>query len=182
MHRDLLLPVAQPELQIERFGVPFDGPRGHLSSEAYRDAGRLAQAVEMFTLALDANDRGTLNFTFTTATVSGIGTGATAIQCIPHLGESAKHLYVFQRTPSSVDVRANRPTDPEWAQSLEPGWQRRRIENFSTLTSGAFSVGPADGPEATGWSVEEMVHDLEALRHIEGEVVDAEFEDLGEKK
>ncbi len=36
-----------------------------------------------------------------------IGTGATAIQCIPHLGESAKHLYVFQRTPSSIDVRNN---------------------------------------------------------------------------
>ena len=38
-----------------------------------------------------------------------IGTGATAVQCIPHVGESAGHLYVFQRTPSSIDVRANRP-------------------------------------------------------------------------
>ncbi len=68
-----------------------------------------------------------------------IGTGATAVQCIPHLGESARQLYVFQRTPSSVDVRANRPTDPEWAASLEPGWQKRRMENFSTLISGGYA-------------------------------------------
>ncbi|MDQ1425285.1 MAG: hypothetical protein QOD72_2783 [Acidimicrobiaceae bacterium] len=65
-----------------------------------------------------------------------IGTGATAIQCIPHLGEFAKHLYVFQRTPSSVDFRNNRETDPEWANSLEPGWQQRRMDNFNILVSG----------------------------------------------
>jgi len=67
-----------------------------------------------------------------------VGTGATAVQCIPHLGESAGHLYVFQRTPSSVDVRANRPTDPEWAKSLEPGWHKRRMDNFHILTAGGF--------------------------------------------
>ena len=65
-----------------------------------------------------------------------IGTGATAVQCVPHLGEGAKHLYVFQRTPSSIDVRGNRPTDPEWAASLEPGWQQRRMENFNNLVTG----------------------------------------------
>ena len=67
-----------------------------------------------------------------------IGTGATAVQCVPHLGEHAKELYVFQRTPSSIDVRANRPTDPEWVSSLEPGWQRRRMENFNNLVSGVY--------------------------------------------
>ena len=51
-----------------------------------------------------------------------IGTGATAVQCVPHLGETAKELYVFQRTPSSIDVRGNKPTDPDWAKSLTPGW------------------------------------------------------------
>ena len=65
-----------------------------------------------------------------------IGTGATAVQAIPHLAAGAKHLYVFQRTPSSIDVRDDRSTDPDWAASLEPGWQRRRIENFGILTSG----------------------------------------------
>ena len=68
--------------------------------------------------------------------VAIIGTGATAIQCVPHLGRHAKHLYVFQRTPSSVDVRGNKPTDPEWVKTLTPGWQKRRMENFNTMFSG----------------------------------------------
>ncbi len=71
--------------------------------------------------------------------VAIIGTGATAVQCIPHLGETAEHLYVFQRTPSSIDVRANRDTDPAWAASLGPGWQKARMENFNTLVSGGFA-------------------------------------------
>jgi cyclohexanone monooxygenase len=70
--------------------------------------------------------------------VGVIGTGATAVQCVPHLGEAAAELYVFQRTPSSIDVRNNRPTDPEWARSLEAGWQQRRMDNFNVLVSGGF--------------------------------------------
>ncbi len=66
-----------------------------------------------------------------------IGTGATAVQCIPHLGASAKQLFVFQRTPSSVDVRNNRETDQEWAKSLKPGWQQERMDNFNLVVSGA---------------------------------------------
>jgi cation diffusion facilitator CzcD-associated flavoprotein CzcO len=65
-----------------------------------------------------------------------VGTGATAVQCIPHLGSSSKQLFVFQRTPSSIDVRNNRETDAEWASSLEPGWQLRRQDNFNTLVTG----------------------------------------------
>jgi len=71
--------------------------------------------------------------------VAIIGTGATAVQCVPHLGEWAKELFVFQRTPSSIDVRANRPTDPEWAASLQPGWQQHRMDNFNILVSGGFA-------------------------------------------
>ena len=67
-----------------------------------------------------------------------IGTGATAVQCVPHIGAMAEQLYVFQRTPSSIDVRGNRPTDPEWAKNLEAGWQQNRINNFSILVSGGF--------------------------------------------
>ncbi len=67
-----------------------------------------------------------------------IGTGATAVQCVPHLGEAAEHLYVFQRTPSSIDVRANRDTEPSWAQSLKPGWHKQRMDNFNILVSGGF--------------------------------------------
>ncbi|MFZ5669509.1 MAG: flavin-containing monooxygenase [Pseudomonadota bacterium] len=81
--------------------------------------------------------------------VGVIGTGATAVQCVPHLGEGARHLYVFQRTPSSIDVRDNRPTDPEWARSLEPGWQQRRMDNFNTLVSGGYEPEDLVGD---GWT------------------------------
>lgn len=65
-----------------------------------------------------------------------IGTGATGLQCIPHLGRDAAQLYVFQRTPSTVAERDNRPTDPQWAAGLQPGWQRMRMENFTRVTCG----------------------------------------------
>ncbi|WP_198956179.1 NAD(P)/FAD-dependent oxidoreductase [Archangium sp. Cb G35] len=65
-----------------------------------------------------------------------IGTGATAVQVVPQLGASAKQLYVFQRTPSSIGVRGNQPTDEAWAKSLKPGWQEERIRNFTALVSG----------------------------------------------
>ncbi len=68
--------------------------------------------------------------------VGVVGTGATALQCVPELGKWAKHLYVFQRTPSSVDVRNNRETEPSFASTLTPGWQQRRMDNFNTLVSG----------------------------------------------
>ncbi|HWP66256.1 MAG TPA: NAD(P)/FAD-dependent oxidoreductase [Candidatus Limnocylindria bacterium] len=68
-----------------------------------------------------------------------IGTGATAVQCIPPLGRDAKELFVFQRTPSSIDVRNNHPIDPEWFNTLEPGWQQRWLTNFATLQTGGFA-------------------------------------------
>jgi cation diffusion facilitator CzcD-associated flavoprotein CzcO len=71
--------------------------------------------------------------------VGVIGTGATAVQVVPHVAASAAELFVFQRTPSSIDVRANRPTDESWVASLDPGWQRKRMENFTLLTSGGFA-------------------------------------------
>ncbi|MGB1088398.1 MAG: flavin-containing monooxygenase, partial [Alphaproteobacteria bacterium] len=46
--------------------------------------------------------------------VAIIGTGATSVQCVPHLSKTCGKLYVVQRTPSSVDVRANEPIDPDW--------------------------------------------------------------------
>ncbi|GAA1463031.1 flavin-containing monooxygenase [Williamsia maris] len=68
--------------------------------------------------------------------VAVVGTGATGVQIIPHLGRDAQQLFVFQRTPSSVDVRDQRPTDPDWAASLQPGWQRERMNNFLEIVSG----------------------------------------------
>ncbi len=65
-----------------------------------------------------------------------IGTGATSIQCIPYLAESSQKLYAFQRTPSSVLVRDNQATDRQWADTLAPGWQQARMENFNRVVSG----------------------------------------------
>jgi cation diffusion facilitator CzcD-associated flavoprotein CzcO len=68
-----------------------------------------------------------------------IGTGATAVQCIPALGRDAGELFVFQRTPSSIDVRNNHAIDPEWFSALGPGWQQRWLDNFVTLQTGGFA-------------------------------------------
>jgi cyclohexanone monooxygenase len=65
-----------------------------------------------------------------------IGTGATAVQCVSYLGESAKQLYVFQRTPSGVDPRNDHPTDMEWADTLKPGWQVQRQKDFTAVITG----------------------------------------------
>ena len=63
---------------------------------------------------------------------------STAVQCVPHVGAWARELYVFQRTPPSIGVRANKPTDPEWASRLQPGWQKERMDNFNILVAGGF--------------------------------------------
>jgi cyclohexanone monooxygenase len=95
-----------------------------------------------------------------------IGTGATAVQCVPHLGAWAKQLYVFQRTPSSIDVRNNRPTDPAWAASLQPGWQQRRMDNFNVLVSGGHQD---EDLVADGWT--DIIRNLGmmALKRAEAE-------------
>ncbi|MET9038363.1 flavin-containing monooxygenase [Streptomyces mirabilis] len=76
--------------------------------------------------------------------VAVIGTGASGIQVVPHLARSARHLYVFQRTPSYIDERGNVPTDPEWVKTLEPGWQKERQRNFHTAAFEAFAPGQPD--------------------------------------
>ncbi len=96
-----------------------------------------------------------------------IGTGATAVQCVPHLGASAKELFVFQRTPSSIDVRDNRPTDPEWAKSLKPGWQKERMENFNTLTSGGIVE---EDLIQDGWT--EIIRNLISMANYRGKGFD----------
>lgn len=76
--------------------------------------------------------------------VAIIGTGATSIQVVPYLARDAQHLYVFQRTPSSVDVRNNAPTDPEWVKTLQPGWQKERQRNFHAWTFEGMALGQPD--------------------------------------
>ena len=82
--------------------------------------------------------------------VGVIGTGATAVQCIPPLARDCGELFVFQRTPSSVDVRDNRPTDPAWFESIAvAGWQQRWLENFAENQSIAF---PDEDLVMDGWT------------------------------
>lgn len=76
--------------------------------------------------------------------VAIVGTGATAIQAVPHLGRHAKKLYVVQRTPSTVDRRENPPTDIDWVQSLKPGWQKERQQNFQRGAISGLLPGEPD--------------------------------------
>ncbi len=75
-----------------------------------------------------------------------IGTGATAVQVIPELAKIVKELYVFQRTPSSIDVRDQRETTQEeieqWSQ--EPGWARARRERLAKISSGRTALKAND--------------------------------------
>ncbi|MGU3583607.1 flavin-containing monooxygenase [Rhodococcus sp. C26F] len=68
--------------------------------------------------------------------VAVVGTGATGVQVVPYLAADAKELVVVQRTPSVVQPRNNRKTDPAWAASLKPGWQYERHDNFNGIISG----------------------------------------------
>ena len=82
--------------------------------------------------------------------VAIIGTGATSVQCVPHLARACKDLYVFQRTPSSVDVRDNKPIDPNWfAEISTEGWQQRWLENFTANQAGGVA---ADDLVQDGWT------------------------------
>jgi cyclohexanone monooxygenase len=75
-----------------------------------------------------------------------IGTGATAVQAIPELAKVAKELYVFQRTPSTIDVRDQRATTDEereiWAR--EPGWARARRARFAKISGGRTAMKAND--------------------------------------
>jgi cyclohexanone monooxygenase len=76
--------------------------------------------------------------------VAIVGTGASGIQCVPFLARHAKHLYVFQRTPSYIDDRGNTPIDAEMIKALGPGWQKRRQANFHTAAFVGFGPGDKD--------------------------------------
>ena len=129
-------PMHVPKLP----GIPglesFKGHSFHTSRWDYRYTGGDASGAPMQRLA----DK----------RVAIIGTGATAVQCIPHLARACKQLLVFQRTPSSIDVRDNRPTDPHWFAGIAtPGWQRRWLENFAANQTGAL---PESDLVMDGWT------------------------------
>lgn len=98
--------------------------------------------------------------------VAILGTGATSIQAVPYLAKYAKHVYVIQRTPSSVDERRNLPTDPEWVKSLKPGWQAERRGNFQRASNEVIIPGEGDLVQDI-WT--EINNNLDAEREARGE-------------
>ncbi|MEV5835053.1 NAD(P)/FAD-dependent oxidoreductase [Nocardia sp. NPDC052112] len=76
--------------------------------------------------------------------IAVIGTGASGVQAIPHLARGARHLTVFQRTPSYIFERDNHPTDPEWVRTLQPGWRAERQRNFHNAAFAFYSPGEPD--------------------------------------
>ena len=108
--------------------------------------------------------------------VALIGTGASGLQALLPLAEAAAHVYVFQRTPSAIGVRGNQLTDPSFAQTLAPGWQRERMDNFQSIMLGrAVEADLTDDgwthhyaavqnpPRVKGRSIEEFLRTAEEL-------------------
>lgn len=109
-------------------------------------------------------------------TVALIGTGASGLQALPPLAESARQVYVFQRTPSAIGVRGNRPTDPSFAETLRPGWQKDRMDNFQSIMLGRpvetdltddgwthHYAAVQNPPRRKGMSTEEFIRTAEEL-------------------
>ena len=89
--------------------------------------------------------------------VALIGNGASGIQCVPPLAASAKHVYLFQRTPSAIGERGNRPTEPDFGAGFPPRWQRARMDNFQAIMLGR----PVERDEVDdGWT-----HHYAAVHH-----------------
>ncbi len=116
-----------------------------------------------------------------------IGTGATSVQCVPHLARACRELFVFQRTPSSVDVRANAPIDPEWfADIATAGWQQRWLENFTANQAGGGADVDLvqDGWTELGKRIREKIQMLpkeqRTLENMRAAFEDADFEKMEE--
>ena len=118
--------------------------------------------------------------------VAIIGTGATSVQCVPHLAAACQELYVFQRTPSSVDVRGNVPIDEAWFQSInEPGWQTKWMENFMGINTGRSKPGEKDLVQ-DGWTdlmkrIQKAIGGI-PRKDLSPEAVMAAFEDADNEK
>ncbi|KAI9006747.1 cyclohexanone monooxygenase [Hyaloraphidium curvatum] len=108
-----------------------------------------------------------------------VGTGATAIQAVPELAKAAKELFVFQRTPTSVDYRNNGPIDPDWFAGIaKPGWQKRWIENFTANESRFYEDRDLvmDGWTDIGRRILDKVKDLPPAERTP-EAMDAAYDD-----
>jgi cyclohexanone monooxygenase len=167
-------PLHVPKLP----GIPgietFEGHRFHTSRWDYAYTGGDPAGAPMDRLA----DK----------RVAIIGTGATSVQSVPHLAAACQELLVFQRTPSSVDVRDNQPIDPDWFAGIAaPGWQQRWLDNFvANMTPGEW---PAEDLLNDGWTdlakrmrgrIMELSGGSVTAEQIMAEVETADFEKMSE--
>ena len=116
-----------------------------------------------------------------------IGTGATAVQCVPKLAPACQELFVFQRTPSSVDVRANAPIDPDWFQGIaSEGWQQRWLENFTANQTGNLAEedlvqdGWTDLSRRVGARIASLPADKRTPENMLAAFEDSDFEKMEE--
>ncbi len=109
---------------------------------------KLARIAGMETFAGDAfhTSRWDYNIDLKGKRVGIIGTGATAVQAVPELAKIVSELYVFQRTPSTIDVRDQRATTDEEIQTWanEPGWAKARRARFSKISAGRTAIKAND--------------------------------------
>jgi cation diffusion facilitator CzcD-associated flavoprotein CzcO len=162
-------PLNRPKLP----GIPgietFDGHCFHTSRWDYGYTGGTYEGEPMTKLA----DK----------RVGIIGTGATGIQAIPHLARDSGQLFVFQRTPSSIDVRGNHPIDPEWFETLEPGWQQKWLMNFCTLQTGGYAE---EDLVKDGWTdITKRIYEHVVARADEGitpELLRSAYEEADDEK
>ncbi len=109
---------------------------------------KLARIKGMESFAGDAfhTSRWDYNIDLEGKRVGIIGTGATAVQAVPELAKIVRELFVFQRTPSSIDVRDQRATTQEeiatWAN--EPGWAKARRARFAKISEGRTALKAND--------------------------------------
>ncbi|HYZ21119.1 MAG TPA: NAD(P)/FAD-dependent oxidoreductase [Rhodopila sp.] len=129
---------------------------------------KLARIEGMETFAGDAfhTSRWNYNIDLTGKRVGIVGTGATAVQVVPEIAKVAGELYVFQRTPSTIDVRDQRATTQQEieAWSKEPGWARARRERLARISSGRTAL------QANDDYLSGKIADFKPRRHHEREL------------
>ncbi len=103
------------------------------------------------------------------ARVGVVGTGASAVQLIPHLADAADDLVVFCRTPPYVVPRADRLyTDHERAAMLDPVVAAEVRDRLLTEADGAFRQRLGLHPD-----IDEIRS--RARDHLHGQVADADL-------
>jgi cyclohexanone monooxygenase len=82
---------------------------------------------------------------FSDKRVGIIGTGSSAVQSIPLIAGEAKHLFVFQRTPTYSIPAHNKPIDPEEERRIKADYRgfRARIAQLAFDVDGEFSDASA---------------------------------------